>query len=162
MAKKYYFITSVRREKHTYPEGTKNYKDVDVSGKEYYTTDTRCWGFYTSKKKAFTAVKENWTDMNECGYYPWVVIEELEEGLISYPRKEFWFKENYDINAANKFLEGKTEQDIKDLEIRVYNSGRLSWVEKTDNGNIVNSNFLGYKKTKKPKWAEHLCGWGIS
>ena len=161
MAKKYYFITSVRREKNTYPEGTKNYKDVDVSGKEYYTTDTRCWGFYTSKKKAFTAVKENWTDMNECGYYPWIVIEEIEEGLIAYDREEFWFQEAFDTNMANEFIKGKTEQELKDLEVKCYTSGRFHWVEKTPDMKILHDNFIGYKEIEKPEWAEHLCGWGI-
>lgn len=161
MSEKYYFITSVRRVKNSFPEGTKNYKNEDVGGMEYYTTDTRCWGFYRSKDKAIKAVKENWTDMNECGYYHWVVIEEMEEGLIYYPRKEIWFEENFDINVVKKAMKGKSEDEINSLNFRRNDNGHITWIEQIENRKIVHSNFKGYKRTKKPEWAEHTCGWGI-
>lgn len=98
--KKYYFIASVRVYKEKWPEGTKNYKGEDVGGKEYEQHESRCWGFYTSKKKAIRAVEENWSDMNEAGYYKYAVIEELMEGLLQccLSDKAMWFEAKYDNN----------------------------------------------------------------
>lgn len=99
--KKYYFISSVRQ--YTTDNGT---------GLE----DSRCWEFYKSKKKAIKAVENNWTDMNEDGYYPWVVIEPIEEGLLSIylPNDVMWFKENYSKIDIEE-LYGSLPEDLKEL-----------------------------------------------
>lgn len=55
---------------------------------------TRSVGFYYDFKVAEEVVKSNGGDINECEYYPYVVIERTEEGLYSYPREEFWYKWN--------------------------------------------------------------------
>jgi hypothetical protein len=115
--KKYYFIASVRVYKEKWPEGTKNYKGEDAGGKEYEQHESRCWGFYTSKKKAIKAVEENWTDMNEAGYYPYVVIESATEGLLTVvnnPEDTIWFKAiykdkefiKYEITEQPEFAKG--------------------------------------------------------
>ena len=70
--KKYYFIGSVRV----------------VDG---VVEDSRCWGFYTKKSKAIRAVEENWSDINEYGYYQYAVIETVEEGLNNYDLHPMWF-----------------------------------------------------------------------
>lgn len=64
---KYYFITVFSR------------LDLDEKG----WTDTgnrRCWGFYKDKDRAFQAVHENLTDLNET-IYDYALIEEYEEGI---------------------------------------------------------------------------------
>lgn len=73
---KYYFIASVRDDENH---------------------DSRCWGFFTSKDKAIQAVTENWTDMNEAGYYKYAVIEPHYEGLINpIIGEDIWFVAKYD------------------------------------------------------------------
>ena len=37
-------------------------------------------------------VKENAMDINECNYYPYVVIEPVQEGIYMHPRTEHWYK----------------------------------------------------------------------
>lgn len=114
--KKYYFIASVRIYKEKWPEGTKNWKGEDVSGKEHESYDKRCWGFFTSKKKAIRAVEENWTDLNEAGYYKYVVIEEITEGLLQIctSSKALWFKACYD-NGYCEYKKCETPNFAKDV-----------------------------------------------
>lgn len=93
----YWFIASVRRQKYKCPEGTVDYKGEDISGKEYELTEHRTWGFYKDKKRAMKAVRENWTDMYECGCYPWVIIEPHYEGLlVEHIGKAIWYEWNKD------------------------------------------------------------------
>jgi hypothetical protein len=56
----------------------------------------RSVGFYYDFKDAEYALVNNEMDINECGYYPFAVIEEVEPGFYTYPRKELWYKWNRD------------------------------------------------------------------
>lgn len=159
---KLYFITSVRWEKKIWPEGTKNYKDEDISGQKYEIPDKRCWGFYLSKKTAFQAVEENWTDLNECGYYPWVVVEEYEEGLLQLPCKSYWFEQDLDKKQVENLIKDKTEEELEALNIRCTDEGYFTWNDGVTEEGIkcITSNFKGYKRTKKPSWSSNT-GWGL-
>lgn len=44
-------------------------------------------------------VKENIMDINECGYYPFVVIEPMPQGIYIHPTKEFWYEYNKDTST---------------------------------------------------------------
>lgn len=63
----------------------------------------RVWGWYKSRFEAIVAVTFNYTDMNEAGYYPLIVIEEVDEGILPITRKDkrWWFK--YD-REKNEYL----------------------------------------------------------
>ncbi len=54
----------------------------------------RTVGYMETQEKALQCLYEDWGDLNEAGYWPWAVIEEVEEGL--YPRindkKSIWFE----------------------------------------------------------------------
>ena len=54
----------------------------------------RIWGWYSNFYEAEEAVIENVTDMNEAGYYPWIVIEEVSEGIcpITMEDKAKWYE----------------------------------------------------------------------
>ena len=52
---------------------------------------SRCWGYYADESRAEQAVRENWTDMYEHGYYDLAVIEEILEGVCALPEKARWF-----------------------------------------------------------------------
>lgn len=94
--RKYYFIASVRDTKQEVDDIIKKAKNLPDDYK-YENHDSRCWGFYRSKKKAIQAVTENWTDMNEAGYYRYAVIESHYEGLINpIIGEEMWFKAKYE------------------------------------------------------------------
>ena len=41
-------------------------------------------GFFTSKEEAIYAIENNWGDLNEAGWFPWLVVEGLKENCI-YP-----------------------------------------------------------------------------
>ena len=43
----------------------------------------RIVGFYFNKDTAFKRVKENAVDINEAGYYPYALIEKIEEGIYN-------------------------------------------------------------------------------
>ena len=68
-----YTITTIR------PEAWQNHRAVGYS----YTFDN-----------AESWVKENAMDINECNYYPYVVIEPVQEGIYMHPRTEHWYKWN--------------------------------------------------------------------
>ena len=148
--KRYYFIATVRR-----------YKAKTDSGREYETEDSRTWGFYRSKKKAIKAVTENWTDMNEMGYYPWAVIGTYEEGLISqvFEEPEMWFKESYHQLSTDELAEIEKkapEKFKKDCTIN-QKTGRVQW--HYDDG--WHDNFEGYRPCEAPEWAKGFCGWAL-
>lgn len=94
--KKYYFIATVRDARQEVEDIIKKAKGLPDDYK-YENHDSRCWGFYRSKKKAIQAVTENWTDMNEAAYYHYAIIEPHYEGLISpVIGEEMWFKAKYE------------------------------------------------------------------
>lgn len=53
--------------------------------------ETRCWAFYSDKKKATQSLHENWTDMRE-NFWNYAVIEEYEEGICNDTGNRQWFK----------------------------------------------------------------------
>lgn len=74
-----------------------------MNGNQIYTITTiraslyagsRTPGFYHEFERAEQALKDNELDLNEAGYYPYAVIEEVYAGLYMFPRKEFWYKWN--------------------------------------------------------------------
>ena len=52
----------------------------------------RCFGWYKVLIDAEKAVDENRGDMNEAGYYQWVVIEEIPEGVWRSENNEIWYE----------------------------------------------------------------------
>ena len=148
--KKYYFIATVRR-----------VKSKTDNGREYDTEDVRTWGFYKSKKRAIRAVTENWTDMNESGYYPWAVIGTYNEGLISqcYEEPELWFEENYRQLSEDELIEiekNAPDRFKKDCTINK-KTGRVQW----HYADGWHDNFEGYKPCEMPSWAKGFCGWAL-
>jgi len=60
--------------------------------RDYPFRDSRCLGFRGSCHDAFQEVRNNSGDMNEDGHYHYVVIEEVKEGIYTFPREEYWFE----------------------------------------------------------------------
>lgn len=54
----------------------------------------RCVGYYANEQDAIDAVIHNSCDLNEAGYYPYAVIENVGEGLYRYDQSPIWFKYN--------------------------------------------------------------------
>ena len=71
----------------------------------------RCVGYYKSSSEAIKTVENNTFDLNEAGYYPYAVIENIPEGLYHYDENPIWFEwnkitERYKrINFPPKFIE---------------------------------------------------------
>jgi len=118
---KYYFITSVRRyipDEHQWKGMVSRWKANGVwdngsskKREDYELEETRCWGFLKSKKRAIELVENNVTDLNEAGYYKYVVIETSYEGLLPYADNQMWFIYNretgkYDRCEKPRFSEG--------------------------------------------------------
>lgn len=149
--KKYYFIATVREE-HAYRK----------DGSKYTYYDNRTWGFFTSKKKAIRAVKENWTDMNECGYYPWTVIGTYTEGLLSRCYEpELWFKENYKeiTDEELKNLWNNCPESKKTYCTINKKTGKVNWYDPVEE--CICSNFTGYIPCSEPDWAHGFSGWAL-
>jgi hypothetical protein len=53
---------------------------------------SRSVGFFYLKADAERCLAENWGDIYECGYYPFAVIERVEQGIYTVPRSEYWYK----------------------------------------------------------------------
>jgi len=60
---------------------------------------SRAVGYAHSMEDANAWVVDNAMDINECGYYPYAVIEEVFEGIYSFPRKEHWYEYNKDSDT---------------------------------------------------------------
>lgn len=66
---------------------------------------TRCVGFFFNESDAIQEVVNNSMDINECGYYPYCVIEELGEGIYFFPRQEIWFEWDHESDTYVKISE---------------------------------------------------------
>ena len=53
---------------------------------------TRCIGWFPDRDLAVEAIRDNYGDMNEDGHYRYALVEEVEEGIYTFPREEIWFK----------------------------------------------------------------------
>ena len=72
-----WFITSLRFSK----SDKSIYKD---EFKEVLSFQKETVGFFSSREEAIFAIENNWGDLNEAGWYPWLVVEGLPENCI-YP-----------------------------------------------------------------------------
>ena len=72
----------------------------------------RVWGWYKSRFEAIVAVTFNYTDMNEAGCYPYIVIEEVEEGVLPICDRDrrWWFK--YD-HEKDEYLPAEEPEGFK-------------------------------------------------
>lgn len=52
----------------------------------------RTVAWYKDFKDAEKCILTNSGDINECGYYPYAVVEEVEEGLYPINEKVWWFE----------------------------------------------------------------------
>ena len=55
-------------------------------------------GYYADEETAKNKVENNTLDLNEAGYYPFVVIEEFAEGIHKESWKMFFYKFNRSLN----------------------------------------------------------------
>ena len=55
---------------------------------------SRAVGYAHKFENADRWVRENALNINECGYYPFCVIEPVVQGIYCHPRKEHWYKFN--------------------------------------------------------------------
>lgn len=80
---------------------------------EKFPIDTRTWGFFLVKDYAIQSVLGNYTDIHE-NYYQYVVVEGIEEGVMSFPKKEnqLYFYWNH---TSKKWLEMVSPSAITDI-----------------------------------------------
>jgi len=86
-----------------------------INFKEYRD---RCVGFFFSLNAAKLCVLNDYGDLNEAGYYNYLVIERLSEGL--YPgcgrsdeeQSEWWFKRDYELNKWVPCLKPKSMMGV--------------------------------------------------
>lgn len=76
-----YFVATVRDVKQEVEDCIKEAKGLPKDFK-YENHDARTWGFYYDFNKAFKAVHNNITDLWECNWYQYVVIEAHDPGLL--------------------------------------------------------------------------------
>lgn len=64
--------------------------------------DARCVGYVSSYEEAISIVEKNCCDLYEAGYYPYAVIENVEEGLYQYDFNPTWFTYNEELDEYEK------------------------------------------------------------
>lgn len=79
----------------------------------------RVWGWYASIHDAEIAILTNATDMFECGYYNYAIIEEVDEGVLPICRNVGMYKAIYDKEHSNDPLVSKVKKPA--WAKRVYN-----------------------------------------
>lgn len=127
-----WFVASVRDVLQEVPEDVKKLKGLPKDYK-YENHDSVTWGFYYDLGKALKAVRENWTDINEAGFYDYAVIEPHNVGLLGIDKaisNTLWFKAEYE--------ERKTEAGTP------YKC------------------CVRYVECPTPSWAEHTVGWCLN
>lgn len=89
-------------------------KGVEMNLAPIYTVTTvrhslmagkRSVGFFHELEMAEDYLENNAYDINECGYYPYAVVEEVKPGFYTFPRTEFWFRWDVDNERYIKMLE---------------------------------------------------------
>lgn len=53
---------------------------------------TRCVGYFEDPERAVEAVRENWGDIYEMGFYPICVVETLSQGIYPDTLSVRWFE----------------------------------------------------------------------
>lgn len=72
-----WFITSLRF--------NKSEKTIDKDKfREEFRFEKNTVGFFSSREEAIYAIENNWGDLNEAGWYPWLVVEGLPANCV-YP-----------------------------------------------------------------------------
>lgn len=66
--------------------------------------DPRCWGFFYKLEDAINSAENNEGDMYEAGYYPYVVVEKVEQGICNMAEQVQWFKYKADPKS---YMNGK-------------------------------------------------------
>lgn len=98
-----YFITAFGVDSDSLDEFEKKYDPNKV-------TRARCFGYFSSFEEAKKAVDENRFDMNEAGYYTWIVIEDLHEGIHPIAVIRGWWRWD---QTGKKAGEGSWEAGFK-------------------------------------------------
>jgi len=71
--------------------------------------DNRCVGYFSDKETAIEVVENNVGDLYEAGCYPYIVIENIPEGIYQYDQDPIWFTyvektEKYQISPPPLFI----------------------------------------------------------
>ena len=75
--------------------------------------DSRCVGWFESCVDAFKEVRYNSGDIYEEGHYRYVIIEQVDPGIYTFPRKEFWFEWIKNREDGGVFSPGYARLDTK-------------------------------------------------
>jgi hypothetical protein len=130
-----YTVTSIDDKSYDYEFLKKN--------KKYKTIGARCWGWCPTLKEAQKAVSRNAGDMSECSYYTHVVITKTRSGIPSVPYEK---KVNGTWLPFEWWYRWEVREEILD---------RAPVIDPKDR-------FQGkWTKCEKPKWSDHICGWGL-
>lgn len=106
-----WFVASVRDVLQEVPEEVKNFKGLPKDYK-YENHDSVTWGFYYDLGKALNVVHNNISDLWECNWYQYVVIEAHEAGLLGlkdpFDRANcLWFKPIVEVDEkGQKYCKG--------------------------------------------------------
>lgn len=106
-----WFVASVRDTKQQVADCIKEAVNLPKDYK-YENHDSRTWGFYYDLGKALKAVHNNITDLWECNWYQYVVIEAHKAGLLGlkdpFARANcLWFKPIVEVDEkGQKYCKG--------------------------------------------------------
>lgn len=106
-----WFVASVRDTKQQVADCVKEAVNLPKDYK-YENHDSRTWGFYYDLGKALKAVHNNITDLWECNWYQYVVIEAHKAGLLGlkdpFVRANcLWFKPIVEVDEkGQKYCKG--------------------------------------------------------
>lgn len=65
---------------------------------DHVIPDVRCFGYFPSWLTTMKRVFTNTCDINEAGYYPWIIVEKIGPGIHPLVEREWWFA--YDKKAG--------------------------------------------------------------
>ena len=71
--------------------------------------DYRCVGYFKSLNKALNAIENNDADINEEGCYPYIILENIGEGIYMFDSDPVWFEFN---NKTGKYKRMNEKPEI--------------------------------------------------
>lgn len=96
--------------------------DKEKKGYVYVSDKSRCVGFFCDLAKAKEAVEECASFITDDGYYEYIVIEPIDEGIYCFTNeKSYWYK--YDEIKVKAFSIDKPEFFRKPFEIVGFGMG---------------------------------------
>ena len=83
------------------------------TGEPIMHRSSRTWGWFGTFEDAVEVIEKNISDIWEC-FYEYAMIDEVPEGICTFPRQEWWWKWEGD-DKTGKYIPTTRPEDFKQV-----------------------------------------------